>query len=120
MRQLLRTGTNAWSLAPGSQGIINPLAVEETVHRLGELTADGWVGRNFAAPEKLGFDTNNLQIAFELKTGEKYAVDFGGVVPNRKTVFATATLDGERWTFVFPEILAPMVAAYLTLPPNTP
>jgi hypothetical protein len=120
MRQLIRTGTNAWSFAAGSQGIINPLAVEETVHRLGELTADGWVGRNFAAPEKLGFDTNNLQIAFELKTGEKYAVDFGGVVPNRKTVFATATLDGERWTFVFPEILAPMVAAYLTLPSNTP
>jgi hypothetical protein len=119
-RQLLRTGTNAWSLAPGSQGIIDSRAVEETVHRLGELTADGWVGRNFIAPEKLGFDTTNLQIVIELKTGEKCAVDFGGVVPNRKTVFAAATLDGERWTFVFPEILAPLVAAYLTLPSNTP
>jgi len=119
-RQLLRTGTNAWSFAAGSQGIIDPRAVEETVHRLGELTAAGWVGRNFAAPEKLGFDTNNLQIVIELKTGEKDAVDFGGAVPNRKTVFATATLDGERWTFIFPEILAPLVAAYLTLPSNTP
>jgi hypothetical protein len=119
-RQLVRTGTNAWSLAAGSQGIIDPRAIEETVHRLGELTAEGWVGRNFAAPEKLGFNTNNLQIVIELKSGEKRAVDFGGGVPNRKTVFAAATLDGERWTFVFPEKLAPWVAACLTLPPNTP
>ena len=43
-RQMLRTGTNEWSLAPGSQGIINPPAIEETIHRLGELTAAGWYG----------------------------------------------------------------------------
>jgi hypothetical protein len=55
-RQLLRTGPNAWSLAAG-QGIINPFAVEETVHRLGELTATGWVGRNSPEPERFGMNT---------------------------------------------------------------
>ena len=43
-RELVRNGANKWSLAAGSQGIINPPAIEETAHRLGELTALGWVG----------------------------------------------------------------------------
>ena len=120
MRQILRTGANAWSLAPGSQGIINPLAIEETAHRLGQLAATGWVGRNFPAPEKFGLDTNNLDLAVELKNGEKHSVDFGGVVPGTQTVFAAVTLDGERWTFVFPAPLCALVAAYLTIPQNTP
>jgi hypothetical protein len=119
-RQLLRTGANSWSLAPGSQGIIDPLAVEETVHRLGELAATGWVGRNFPAPEKFGLNTNNLELAVELKTGEKRIVDFGGVVPQSQTVFAAVTLDGERWTFVFPAPLCALVAAHLTIPPDAP
>ena len=47
---------NKWSLAAGSQGIINPPAIEETAHRLGELTAAGWVGRNVTEPEKFGLN----------------------------------------------------------------
>ena len=53
-RQIVRNGPNKWSLAAGSQGIINPPAIEETAHRLGELTAAGWVGRNVTEPEKFG------------------------------------------------------------------
>ena len=117
-RQMLRSGANKWSLAPGSQGIINPPAVEETVHRLGELTAAGWIGRNVTAPEKFGLNTNNLSIAVELKTGEKLTVDFGAEVS--QTALAAVTLDGERWAFVFPAALYQLVAAYLTIPPNTP
>ena len=44
-RQMIRTGENKWSLAAGSQGMIAPPAIEETLHRLGGLTASGWVGR---------------------------------------------------------------------------
>jgi hypothetical protein len=117
LRQLQRTGTNTWSLVAGN-GIINPPAVEETVQRLGELTAEGWVARNFPTPEKFGFATNNLQLIIELKTGEKPTLDFGGTVPNSQTVFAAAQLDGERWFFVFPPPLAQLVAAYLTIPPT--
>ena len=42
-RQIIHNGPNKWSLAPGSEGIINPPAIEETAHRFGELTAAGWV-----------------------------------------------------------------------------
>jgi hypothetical protein len=112
-RQLLRTGVNQWSLAAGSQGIINPPAVEETVHRLGELTAAGWFGRKFSGPE-IGLNTNNLSIAIELKTGEKYSVDFAAQVA--QTALAVVTLAGERWAFVFPPVIYPLVAEHLTIP----
>ena len=76
-RQIVRNGVNQWSLAAGSQGIINPPAIEETAHRFGALTAAGWVGRNVTEPEKFGLNTNNLQIVIELKNSAKYTVDFG-------------------------------------------
>ena len=117
-RQLVRTGLNQWSLAPGSQGIINPPALEETAYRLGKLTAAGWVGRNITEPEKYGFNTNNLQISVELKNGEKHSVDFGMELPRAQTALAGVTLDGERWAFVFPPALYQFVLSYLTIPAN--
>ena len=56
----------------------------------------------------------------ELKSAEKFVLDFGGTVPQTQTVFAATTLDGDRWIFVFPPPLAQLVAAYLTVPPTTP
>jgi Domain of unknown function (DUF4340) len=120
LRQLVRTGDNKWSLGTNSQGIINPPAVEETLHRLGELTAAGWVGRNLSAPEKYGLDTNNLSISVELKSSEKLNLDFGAELPRSQTALAAVTLDGERWAFVFPPVLYQFIVAYLTIPTNAP
>jgi hypothetical protein len=119
-RQIIRTGDNKWSLATGSQGIINPPAIEETVHRLGELTAAGWVGHNVTAPEKYGLDTNNLSLTVELKTGGQLSIDFGMELPKAQTALAAVTFGGERWVFVFPPVLYQFVAAYLTIPSNVP
>ncbi len=122
-RTLIRTGANEWSIASGSQGIITPAAVEEAVHGLGTLTAEyGWVGRNLTAAELAEgkFNTNNLQITVELKTGEKASVDFGAELPKISTALAAVTLDGERWAFVFPPGTYQLVAAYLTIPPDAP
>jgi hypothetical protein len=115
-RQIVRNGSNKWSLAAGSQGIINPPAIEETTHRFGGLTAAGWVGRNVTEPEQLGFNTNNLQIVIELKNSAKYTVDFGKELPAAQTALAAVTLDGERWAFVFPPVLYQFVLSYLTIP----
>lgn len=120
-RILVRTGENKWSLGPNSQGIINPPAIEETMHRLGELTAYYWIGRNLVEPEKnYGLDPNNLSITVELKTGEKLSVEFGAELTKAQTALASVTLEGERWAFVFPPTLFQFVITYLTLPPNTP
>jgi hypothetical protein len=115
-RQIVRNGSNKWSLAAGSQGIINPPAIEETTHRFGRLTAAGWVGRNVTEPEQLGLNTNNLQIVIELKNGTKDTVDFGAELPASQTALAAVTLDGERWAFVFPPVLYQFVLSYLTIP----
>jgi hypothetical protein len=114
---LLRLGKDAWSLAAGSQGMINPPAVEEVVHRLGQLTCDGWIGRDITSPEKYGLGSLKLQIVIELRTGEKLTVDFGEEIPHRQTVVGGVTLDGGRWAFVFPPPLLALVVQYLTIPP---
>ena len=119
-RQMIRTGNNKWSLAAGSQGVINPPAIEETLHRIGELTAAGWVGCNVTAPEKYGLNTNNLAIVTELKSGEKLSIEFGAELTQGQTALAAVTFAGERWVFVFPPVLYQFVTTYLTIPPNGP
>jgi hypothetical protein len=118
-RTLVRTGVNLWSVAAGSQGIVNPPAIEEAVHRLGTLTALGWVARNAPAADG-GFNANNLQLTIELKSGEKFSVDFGMELPQASTALAAVTLEGERWAFVFPPITYQFVSAYLKIPPGAP
>ena len=115
-RQIVRNGPNKWSLAPGSQGIINDLALDEVAHRFGELAAAGWVGRNVTDPGKYGLGATNLQITVELKNGEKHTVDFGENLPQAQTALAAVTLEGERWAFVFPPVLYQFVLSYLTIP----
>jgi hypothetical protein len=114
---MIHNGANKWSLAANSQGIINTLALEETAHRLGEMTAAGWISRNGVMP---GFNTNNLVITIQLKNGEKLSVDFGLELPMAHTALAETTLDGERWVFVFPPVLYQFVLSYLIIPANVP
>ena len=113
IRQMVRTGTNEWSLVTG-QGIINPPAVEETVHRLGDLASYGWVGRKFN-DENIRLTTNSLSITVESKTGEKHTVDFAGELPQLQTALAVVTLDGERWAFIFPPVLYPLIKENLAI-----
>jgi hypothetical protein len=118
-RILLRQGVNMWALGTGSQGVIDPPALEETAHRLGQLTALGWLGRNPPASEG-GFNPGNLQITIELKSGEKRSVEFGMEIPRANTALAAVTLDDERWAFVFPPVVYQFVATYLTIPQDAP
>ena len=119
-RQLVHEGPNKWSLAAGSQGIINPPAIEETAHRLGELTVWGWMARDVTEPEKFGLKPDKLEMIVELKNGGKFSVAFGTELPRDNTALAAATLDGERWAFVFPPVLYQFVTSYLTIPANAP
>jgi len=118
-RTMVRNGPGRWSLAAGS-GIITGKYIEDTTTALGNLAAFAWVGRNVTATEENGFNTNNLQIIFELKNGEKYSVDFGREFPKWQTALASVTLDGERWAFLFPPGLYQFVLSYLTIPANVP
>ena len=103
-RVLIRTGDAQWTIAPGSQGIIIPFAVEEMVFRLGDLHTTMWAARGQENLPRCGFAETNLQIAVELKLGEKaqtLKLDFGGPTPNRLP-YAATTIDSQVWIFEFP------------------
>jgi hypothetical protein len=118
-RQIIHHGPNQWSLAPGSQGIIIPAAIEETAHQFGELAVAAWLARNSTEPQKFGLKPGNLSITFELKNGGKHTVDFG--LSGTQTALATVTVDGsEQWVFVFPPALYQFVLSYLSIPENVP
>jgi len=134
VRQLLRQGTNSWSLAPGSQGIINDFAVEEAVHRLGELTAARWVAHfpmpgspgadspAVALPTALsayGFATNSLALTIELKGGDRWSVTFGGTAPSGRT-YAHVSLAGEVWVMESHPAVSELVRVYLSIPADVP
>ena len=116
-RQIIRNAANRWALAPGSQGIVDPVGLEETAKLLGTAGAAVWVEKNFTEPEKFGFGPNRLSVNFEMKTGETNTVDFGNEFQTQSgpTALAAVTLDGERWAFVFPPVLYQLVPAYLTV-----
>ena len=117
IRQLLRNGPHSWSLAPGSQGIINDLAVEETVRGLAQLAAASWVARGDSNRSRYGFSDDGLQIILELRSGEKGSVEFGGNA-SATVQYAAVKLDGEPWIFEFPMSLNQFVQSYLTIPAN--
>jgi hypothetical protein len=119
-RVFVRNGANKWALAAGSQGIFNSPSLEETAHRLGEMSVYAWVGRNVTTPEQFGLNTNNLQITVELKSGEKFSTQFGAELPAAQTAIAAMTLEGERWAYVFSPVLYQFVSTYLTIPANVP
>ena len=120
MRQLVRNGPSQWTLAAaaGPQSIATDKSIEQAVGQISQLTAEAWVGQNVTDPQNYGFNTNNLQIAIELKNGRKLTVDFGLPIYNGNSALAATTLDGERWVFIFPVVPYQFVLHYLTIPAN--
>jgi len=117
--KILHNGVNQWSLAPGSQGVINPPALEEVAHDLGNLDAYAWLARGVNNPARFGLNPRNLSITIALKDGREQTVDFGSQLSS-ETSLAAVTLDGEKWVFVFPPALYQLVMTYLSAPANVP
>ncbi len=119
--QLVRNETNSWAVAPGSQGMINGFAIEEIAFRFGELAASAWVQRGDQNLARYGFTTNGFSLLFELKTGEKLGVEFGGPSSSGYP-YAATKLNGQTWVFEFP--LGPYALVtntnYLSMPPGVP
>jgi hypothetical protein len=119
VRELLRAGTNQWAFAAGSQGIINEFAIEEAVHRLGELSAAAWLARGDEQRVRYGFTSDAHTISIETKHGEKLNLEFGQVAASGLPC-ASVSLDGQSWIFEFPLALYQYVLSYLTIPAGGP
>src|SRR5262249_6128286 len=77
VRQIIRRGPYSGALAPGSQGIIDDLAVEETVRGFTRLQAGAWAGHGDQIRNRYGMSTNAHSITLELKNGENLTVELG-------------------------------------------
>ena len=125
-RQIVRNGPDKWSLAAGSQGLIEGKYIEQSAGRFGQLTAVAWIGPNLPEADMtvMGFKPDGLQITAGLKDGKVFTVDFGyptvNFGANDNGVLAAVTLDGDRWAFEFPPVLYQFVLSYLTIPANVP
>lgn len=117
--EIRRLGENSWTFAGNSQGILNGAAVEETVHRFGELDASEWVGQNAERRAEFGFGTNTLTVTFELKDGTKHALEFGGESP-MKYPYAAVQWDAQTWFFECPLVPFELLKFYLLKPAGTP
>jgi hypothetical protein len=117
VRQLVRRERYGWSLAPGSQGILDDLQTEETVRGLVQASAVAWVARGEQDRSRFGFSDKGLQISLELKNGEKATIEFGSEAPSTNA-YASVTLDGQVWTLEFPWMLYRDVLSYLSIPPG--
>jgi len=115
VRQIVNKMNHNWALAPGSQGSIEDLAVDQTVRGLCHLTAAAWVGRGDQNRARYGFTEDAHQITLELKNGEKLSVEFGGEAPPASQ-YAAINLDGQLWIFEFPLKLYRDVLGCLVIP----
>lgn len=118
--RLVRSPGGGWSFAPGSQGLIAPLALEEASHRIGQLWARAWTDEGAQSLERYGFDQINRRIVIDVQRGERVeslTVDFGATSPSGGP-FAAVTLEGGPTVFEFPlEIHVPLQEVLRNLNP---
>jgi hypothetical protein len=115
-REMLRKGTNGWSLPESATNVlINFSAVEDTTRELGHLTAFSWVGRGAAKLAEFGITPGRYQLTIELKNGEKLTLQSGNVTA-LGSVYASVLMKGEPWIFEFPPDLYPSVQYSLQIP----
>lgn len=118
-RELVRSATGAWALAPGSEGVIISDAVEEAVYQLGELRAAVWVARGDEQRSQFGFDGKGYTLLIDVKSGDKLStltLEFGGLAPSQFR-YAMASIDGQNWIFEFPLVLYLQLMRDLSIPP---
>ncbi len=119
-RKLVRNAQNEWTFAAGSQGVMNPFAFDEAIHRLGDLKAVFWVAKDENNSESFLFKEVDHRIALEIKRGEKtetVSLEFGGF-SEFGTRYAATMVDGSRMVFEFPWPLFFEVQDSLTITPK--
>lgn len=118
VRKFVRNAKGDWGFAPGSQGIFNPLSLEESLVRLGDLKAVFWVAYNDTNREHYGFKDAEHRVLVEVKRNGKtelLTLEFGGF-SEYGTRYAAIVLNEVRLVFEFPWPLFFEVQDSLTIP----
>jgi hypothetical protein len=115
-RRLVRKSPYDWSLAPGSRGIIEPLAIEETVRPLCHLIASDWLACGNTNRIRFGLTNGDCKISIESAGGSTHEIELGDISPSSFPC-AGVTLDGELWVCELPPGLARDIVMYVAPPP---
>ncbi len=118
VRKLIRDPQQHWTFAPGSQGLINEFALEETLHRLGEFKAVIWTAIGDEHLERYGFAEAAHEVTLEVKKGEQTelcTIRFGKPSPYFHP-YASIVRQGRRFVFEFPAPLYELVHKELGIP----
>ena len=102
--QFQRNSRGRLNLAPGSQGMLNPFALDEAVFRLGQLSSKAWVACGKIDPAQYGFGNPPHKLSIQLSSGDKpqtLAVEFGAQSLSGGP-YARVDLDGRPTVFDFP------------------
>jgi len=116
-REMIRHDAHAWTLAPGSQGIINSLAVGEAVRALCELDAMAWVGVGEEREKEFGFDRVGWSVTLRRRDGQALTVTFARL-REELPLLGMVRLEGQPWLFVTSPVVQELAQAYLKLPPE--
>ena len=112
---LTRNAARGWST-----NLVENEAVEEALHRLGQLRAIDWTGRGEDNLKLLGFRDSAHKLALVVNTGGKsqtLTVEFGNPAPKGNRYAVVRLEGGEPIIFQFPGTLYQHLAQYLSLPP---
>jgi hypothetical protein len=114
-RELIRLGPYSWTLGPGSQGVIDSLAVGEAVHALCDLVAMAWLGVGETKLSELGFGPDAWSVTLHRRDGEEFTVTFAAM-PAEPYLRGMVRLEGRPWVFLCPPAAGELARAYLSLP----
>lgn len=121
--QLLRSPRGQWAFAEGSQGVVNTFALEEALHRLGDLRARFWVERGAEALGDYGIPQVNHRLAIGVVQAGRpatFSLAFGASSPSGGP-FAATLLDGEPTIFECPlDVYYPYDEVVRSLSPLSP
>lgn len=103
---LRRQGTNDWSVPPGAKNEVNPFALEEALHRMGQARVAAWRGLGAARAGGLGIGIGKgPEITLELRgqpAPPPLHFRFGKAAPGGRRYAALPQPDGSLPVFEIP------------------
>jgi hypothetical protein len=115
---LTRLGANQWTLPSPPPPMVNDLALDEVMHRLGGLETRRWVSRGNELRERCGFSGTPTSVSVELKNGTRLLLEIGGVSPRSGLVYGAVALGGENWIVELPADLFEYLRQQLGIQPG--
>jgi hypothetical protein len=103
--KLVRGGDSKWKIAEGSQGMVHPFAIEETVFRFGQLRSKAWDACGTFDSARYGFASPPHKLSIDVNAADKqrtFIVEFSDQSSPSGGPYARVDLEAGQTVFDFP------------------